>query len=254
MKRRKIAVILTNHFKKMFKKLIKNPWVITIIGGFVVYLLIAAFRAINEKIIFGKAILDLATKIYRVKIGDVILLILIAVIIISLINMNKKFRGLNPDKFKEMKAHLERMQRHNEALMNSANNVIAINKELRNQNDAIKKDVIDLKSEIGDKIKKELEQVLKKTEPELQKLKIAISKEHINILSCLASSQEDEVEKEILFGSYKDEFPQKDIKDFRIILNDLEEIELIRITSTMSDEVYYEITSKGLFILKEIQT
>jgi biopolymer transport protein ExbB/TolQ len=102
----------------------------------------------------------LATKIYRLKIGDVILLILIAIIIISLINMNKKFRRLTPDKFKEMKADLERMQRNNEALMNSANNVIAINKELRSQNEAIKKSIINLKSEIDDKIKKELEQVL----------------------------------------------------------------------------------------------
>jgi len=237
----------------MFKKLIKNPWVITIIGGLGVYLIIAAFRAINEKINFGNAILDLATKIYRVKIGDGILLIIIVAIIISLINMNKKFRRLTPDKFKEMKADLERMQHHNEELMNSANNVIAINKELKNQNDAIKKDIINLRSEIGDKIKKQLEQALKKTEPELQKPKIVKSKEHINILSCLASAQEDEVEKEILFRSFKSEFPQKDIKDFRIILNDLEEIEFIRITSMMSDEVYYEITSKGLFFLKEIQ-
>ena len=51
------------------------------------------------------------------------MIILLIVVFIYLILINKKFKGLSPEKFKEIKADNERIQRHNEKLIKTLINL-----------------------------------------------------------------------------------------------------------------------------------
>lgn len=236
------------------KKFFWNAITKSVIGGIIAYLIIGAISAIAERTNLWQSLLDLPGKIYRMKIPDFILVIFIIAILISLVLMNKKFKGLSPKEFREMKADNRRMQKHNEGLIKSANNVIAVNEKLEGEIGRLKHEVSSLKLEIKKEVKSDFEKLLEDFDSMVQpkkERKIEIKNEHIIILGKLADTS-GSIEFEELFNVYRINFSQKEKRDFRIIINDLEENDLIDIAETYQDGTcFYRITREGLHILKE---
>ena len=99
-----------------------------------------------------KLLANIGKGIYHIKIPDFFHVILLIAIFISLVFINKKYQGLSPNKFKEMLADNERIKNHNESLIKSANNIIAVNEELKTEIEKIRREN---KADI-EKAKKEL--------------------------------------------------------------------------------------------------
>lgn len=236
------------------KKFLHNPITRSVIGGIIAYLIIGAISAIAERTGLWQSLLDLPGKIYHMKIPDFILVVFIIAILIALVLMNKKFKGLSPKEFGEMKADNERMQKHNEKLIKSANNIIAVNEKLEGEIEGLKREISGLKLELKKEVKSDFEKLVTEFEGMVQpkkERKIEIKNEHILVLSMLANTS-GTIEQEAIFNVYRSNFTRKQKKDFKFIINDLEENELIEIAEGYKNgECYYRITSEGLHILKE---
>jgi len=127
------------------KKVFSGPFFITVSGGIFAIIIGGIILSFAEKINLWESLLNLPVKIYHIKIPDFIILIFLLIIVIWLILINKKFQGLSPKKFKEMLAENERIKKHNDSIIKSANNIIMVNEELKTK---IRKIRINNKAEI----------------------------------------------------------------------------------------------------------
>lgn len=167
----------------------------------------------------GKLLANIGKGIYHIKIPDFLHVILIIAIFISLVFINKKFQGLSPNKFKEMLAENERIKKRNESLMESTNNIIAVNQGLKTEIEKIRREN---KANI-EKAKRELLQMSKESENETKKEeKLKPHDEIIFILDVLASQPTRVLEQRNLMDKYQLRFKPRMQADFQIILNDLE--------------------------------
>jgi len=204
-------------------------------------LIISAIVSLVAGIIFIIEIiskLKLFNVLFNLEIPDILLLILIIAIFISLVFFNKKFQGLSPKKFKEILADNERITNHNKSIIESVNNIIAVNKKL--------------KTEI-EKTKEEFLQMLTKSKNETKdEEKLEPNDEIIFILDVLASQSDRTLEQDYLWEMYHSKFKEKRQADFQIIINDLDTNELIQETEYGEfEEIAWMILPLGIKYLKK---
>jgi len=204
-------------------------------------LIISAIVSLVAGIIFIIEIiskLKLFNVLFNLEIPDILLLILIIAIFISLVFINKKFQGLSPKKIKEMLADNERITNHNKSIIESVNNIIAVNKKL--------------KTEI-EKTKEEFLQMLTKSKNETKdEEKLEPNDEIIFILDVLASQSDRTLEQDYLWEMYHSKFKEKRQADFQIIINDLDTNELIQETEYGEfEEIAWMILPLGIKYLKK---
>ena len=204
------------------KKVFSNRIFISVSGPILTYFIVGIINSFAEKINLWESLLNLPVKIYHIKIPDFIILIFVLIIVIWLIFINKIFQGLSPKKFKEMLAENERIKKYNESLIKSANNIIAVNEEL--------------KAEIGKENK-----INKK-----EKLDHEPNEEIILVLKTLAGNASRYTTRGGLNVVYKKTFERKSQADFNIVLSTLDASGQIKISRPPDSDEIIHITNNGL--------
>ena len=207
------------------KKVFSNRIFISVSGPILTYFIVGIINSFAEKINLWESLLNLPVKIYHIKIPDFIILIFVIIIVIWLILINKKFQGLSPKKFKEMLAENERIKKHNESLIKSANNIIAVNEEL--------------KTEIG-KIGREIK-INKK-----EKLESESNEEILFVLKTLAENASRYTTRGGLNVIYEKTFEGKNQADFNIVLATLDASGQINISRPLDSDEIIRITDNGI--------
>lgn len=234
--------------RERIKKIFSSRIFISVSGAIITYFILGIISSFAQKINLWESLFNLPVKIYHIKIPDFIILIFILIIVIWLILINKKFQGLSPKKFKEMLAENERIKKHNESLINSANNIIAVNEKLKTEIGKIGREN---KAEI-ERAKKELLQIFKERENKINKKeKLEPHEEIIFILNLLASQPNRVLKQRNLWDKYHLKYKGRKEADFQIILNDLDNENLIHET-TYGDfgEIAWIITHMGIEYFK----
>lgn len=129
---------------------------------------------------------------------------------------------------------------------------------------AIKKFKEEIKNDLEKKMEKstpktevvapeEKERKEKKTKPKKElaaEITLDLNDEHLNILYNLAEETE-EVALGVLFDNYKKVFPDKERKEFQVIVRDLIENNMIREAYTAAGDFFFTVTNEGLVYLRK---
>jgi F0F1-type ATP synthase membrane subunit b/b' len=83
-----------------------------------------------------------------------------------------------------------------------------------------------------------------------QKIELDLSEEHLNILYNLAEETE-EVALGILFDNYKKVFPDKERKEFQVIVRELIEKNMIRESYAAAGDFFFTVTNEGLVYIRK---
>lgn len=141
--------------------------------------------------------------------------------------------------------------------------------EVRQKNKAdIERAIKKLKEEIKNDLEKKMEKSIpktevvtpeekerkeKKTKPKKEltaKITLDLNDEHLNILYNLAEETE-EVALGVLFDNYKKVFPDKERKEFQVIVRDLIENNMIREAYKAAGDFFFTVTNEGLVYLRK---
>lgn len=141
--------------------------------------------------------------------------------------------------------------------------------EVRQKNKAdIERAIKKLKEEIKNDVEQKLDKVRVKKEAAAQpvndkkkkikkpiedtelKIDMELSDEHLNILYNLAEETE-EVALGILFENYKKVFPDKDRKEFQVIVRELLENNMIRESYAAAGDFFFTVTNEGLVYIRK---
>ncbi len=138
--------------------------------------------------------------------------------------------------------------------------------EVRQKNKAdIERAIKKLKEEIKNDLEQKLEQALPKAEAvtagekeKKKKLKkdtagkitLDLNDEHLNILYNLAEETE-EVALGVLFDNYKKVFPDRERKEFQVIVRELIENNMIRESYAAAGDFFFRVTNEGLVYIRK---
>lgn len=141
--------------------------------------------------------------------------------------------------------------------------------EVRQKNKAdIERAIKNLKEEIQIDLEKKLGQMQLEAEPvkpekkdkpkrkekpredELDKIDLDLSDEHLNILYNLAEETE-EIALGVLFENYRKVFPDKERKDFQVIVRELLENNMIRESYAAAGDFFFTVTNEGLVYIRK---
>jgi len=82
------------------------------------------------------------------------------------------------------------------------------------------------------------------------KIGVKLGDEHLNILYNLAEETE-EVALGVLFDNYKKVFPNKDRKEFQVLVRELIENNMIRETYAAAGDFFFTVTNEGLMFIRK---
>jgi F0F1-type ATP synthase membrane subunit b/b' len=141
--------------------------------------------------------------------------------------------------------------------------------EVRQKNKAdIERAIKKLREELKKDVEQKLDQALVKVESEApkergktkktqkpiedaaSKVALGLSDEHLNILYNLAEETE-EVALGILFENYKKVFPNKERKEFQVIVRELIEKNMIRESYAAAGDFFFTVTNEGLVYIRK---
>ncbi len=141
--------------------------------------------------------------------------------------------------------------------------------EVRQKNkDDLDKAIKKLKEEIKNDLERKFDQAQLKPEPVIPKekektgkkkklqeekpvkIESDLSDEHLNVLYNLAEETE-EVGLGILFDNYKKVFPDKDRKEFQVIVRELIENNMIRESYAAAGDFFFTVTNEGLMYIRK---
>ena len=100
---------------------------------------------------------------------------------------------------------------------------------------------------------KEKEKTEKKKMPKkdkTRKIELDLSDEHLNILYNLAEETE-EVALGVLFDNYKKVFPEKERKEFQVIVRELIDNNMIRESYTAAGDFFFTVSNEGLVYIRK---
>ncbi len=100
---------------------------------------------------------------------------------------------------------------------------------------------------------KEKEKTEKKKTPKKDKtreIELDLSDEHLNILYNLAEETE-EVALGVLFDNYKKVFPEKERKEFQVIVRELIDNNMIRESYTAAGDFFFTVSNEGLVYIRK---
>jgi hypothetical protein len=129
---------------------------------------------------------------------------------------------------------------------------------------AIKKVKEEIKSDIQQKLdqarpkakavtpkeKEKTEKIKRPKEDKLKEMGLDLSDEHLNILYNLAEETE-EVALGVLFDNYKKVSPEKDRKEFQVVVRELIENNMIRESYTAAGDFFFTVTNEGLMYIRK---
>lgn len=98
--------------------------------------------------------------------------------------------------------------------------------------------------------KEEIKRPTKPKEDAVRKIELDLTDEHLNILYNLAEETE-EVALGILFDNYKKVFPNKERKEFQVIVRELIENNMIRETYAAAGDFFFTVTNEGLVYIRK---
>jgi F0F1-type ATP synthase membrane subunit b/b' len=141
--------------------------------------------------------------------------------------------------------------------------------EVRQKNKAdIERAVKQLKEEIQLDLEQKLSQLQLKTEPvkpekkekpkkkeapsedKPKKIDLELNDEHLNVLYNLAEETE-EIALGVLFENYKKVFPDKERKEFQVIVRELIENNMIRESYAAAGDFFFTVTNEGLVYIRK---
>jgi flagellar basal body-associated protein FliL len=99
------------------------------------------------------------------------------------------------------------------------------------------------------KRKEKIKKTKKPKEDTTGKIKLDLNDEHLNILYNLAEETE-EVALGVLFENYKKIFPDKERKEFQVIVRELIEKNMIRETYAAAGDFFFTVTNEGLVYIR----
>ncbi len=100
------------------------------------------------------------------------------------------------------------------------------------------------------KEKEKTEKIKKPKEDKSKEMELDLSDEHLNILYNLAEETE-EVALGVLFDNYKKVFPEKERKEFQVIVRELIENNMIRESYTAAGDFFFTVTNEGLVYIRK---
>lgn len=129
---------------------------------------------------------------------------------------------------------------------------------------AIKKVKEEIKSDIQQKLdqarpkakavtpkeKEKTEKIKRPKEDKSKEMELDLSDEHLNILYNLAEETE-EVALGVLFDNYKKVSPEKDRKEFQVVVRELIENNMIRESYTAAGDFFFTVTNEGLVYIRK---
>ena len=197
-------------------------WILGAIGVALISAIItSAISGINLwnslKLVVSKVCLILLSR-------DAILFLLVGTAFILIIALYRKVGRLSGSDLKEVLAKNEHLLRLSSQLQETVNPLVNTIRKLGAENQMLKE-----KAHV-----KEFE----------------LSDEHIIVLLELANARESRHDDD-LFEIYHKKFPNRERKDFKFVMNDLTDNELIRIPYSGSEGIYYSIESYGLNMLRK---
>ena len=100
------------------------------------------------------------------------------------------------------------------------------------------------------KEKEKTEKIKKPKDDKTKEMELDLSDEHLNILYNLAEETE-EVALGVLFDNYKKVFPEKERKEFQVIVRELIENNMIRESYTAAGDFFFTVTNEGLVYIRK---
>jgi hypothetical protein len=100
------------------------------------------------------------------------------------------------------------------------------------------------------KEKEKTEKIKKPKDDKSKEMELDLSDEHLNILYNLAEETE-EVALGVLFDNYKKVFPEKERKEFQVIVRELIENNMIRESYTAAGDFFFTVTNEGLVYIRK---
>lgn len=82
-----------------------------------------------------------------------------------------------------------------------------------------------------------------------KKVELDLNEEHLNVLYNLAEETE-EIALGVLFDNYKKVFPDKEIKEFQVIVRELLENNMIRESYAAAGDFFFTVTNEGLMYIR----
>ena len=103
---------------------------------------------------------------------------------------------------------------------------------------------------VAPKVEEKTKKAMKPKEDAEAKIDLDLSDEHLNILYNLAEETE-EVALGILFENYKKVFPDKERKEFQVIVRELIENNMIRESYAAAGDFFFTVTNEGLVYIRK---
>jgi hypothetical protein len=100
------------------------------------------------------------------------------------------------------------------------------------------------------KEKEKTEKIKKPKDDKSKEMELDLSDEHLNILYNLAEETE-EVALGVLFDNYKKVFPERERKEFQVIVRELIENNMIRESYTAAGDFFFTVTNEGLVYIRK---
>ena len=100
------------------------------------------------------------------------------------------------------------------------------------------------------KEKEKTEKIKKPKDDKTKEMELDLSDEHLNILYNLAEETE-EVALGVLFDNYKKVFPEKERKEFQVIVRELIDNNMIRESYTAAGDFFFTVSNEGLVYIRK---
>lgn len=204
-------------------------------------------------------------------------LLIVALLIIILILYRRNKQSLRSNikeilaEYKELKGITEKLRKDADAMILRTEKADGNQKNLKSESDKLKdalfdvrqkskeeieQAIRDMKNELKGELSKELNNLTPKLRPQKEveeTRQLTLSDEHMNVLHQL-ESQKEELSLKALYDHYLSLFPNRDRRNFQLVIRELTENNLIREAYADAGDFYYMISNKGISHLQNRMT
>ena len=204
-----------------------------------------------------------------------LLIVGLLIIILVLYRRNKQSLRSNIkeilEEYRDLKEITEKLRKDADAMVARTEEADGTHENLKSESDKLKEALFNvrqkskadieyaintMKRELKGELSREFDKLTPKLQPQKDTVKtkeLILSDEHINVLHQLASLKE-EISLTGLYNHYLGLFPNRERKDFQVVIRELTENNLIREAYAEAGDFYYTISNQGILHLQNRMT
>jgi len=204
-----------------------------------------------------------------------LLIVGLLIIIFILYRKNKQSLRTNIrdilEEYKELKGITEKLRKDADVMIARTEKADGTHENLKSESQKLREALFDvrqkskvdieyainvMKKELKGELAKEIDTIAHKLQPQEDvpnPSEFVLNDEHINVLHKLASLKE-ELSLTALYDHYSGLFPNKERKDFQVVIRQLTENNLIRETYADAADFFYTISNEGILHLQKQMT